>query len=529
MSTAENRLIRADPLLRDIALLDKRFRGALGDWRRIDRVRGFGGPNNPYDDFAPKLERLFERARMTFDQGNMNLARDAYGTLFETLALKDDYGFAITRPKSISICDEQVRYLRAVGETAPAGKRGVELTERMHHLRRTLWERCELTVRSLLDIAPMSQDVREAWLDELIDVLRPDREREADRWLREAVLLRRGATGLLDLARQDSPWRPQAWLDWLEAVAARQDPSQLLPGAKEALTNIPEGLESRAVAADHLASAAQALNDRESLLTARWEAFRAEPFPRRLLDLRDAARDRKAQDKWMHQVVTRLYDETGGLIPGPWVGGGMRGDQVLFLQDGDCFTSGATDGTTACALMLAGDWRKTFEMAREDGYPDWVGQMTARAFILPVILAWLAGWPEHPTPANTAALLDAALDLFDVPEDPEPQVSRRLRSALAEVVPTWKEPAQTAKAAIVNACVRLVRAGVQATFEGDYHPHVQDATVLVVATAEVLRAQQSDAAGVEFLDRLTAKYRQHRDFTNQLALGRRQMRRNSST
>jgi hypothetical protein len=54
-----------------IASFDARFRAALGDWRRLDRVRGFGGPNNPYDDFAPKLERLFGRARKAFDQRNM--------------------------------------------------------------------------------------------------------------------------------------------------------------------------------------------------------------------------------------------------------------------------------------------------------------------------------------------------------------------------------------------------------------------------------------------------------------------------
>ncbi|HOY57603.1 MAG TPA: hypothetical protein PK640_05630 [Verrucomicrobiota bacterium] len=525
MSTATTRQFRPDSLLRDIASLDRRFRAALGDWRRIDRVRGFGGPNNPYDDFAPRLERLFARARTAVNQGNMNLARDAYAALFATLALKDDYGFAITRPKSISICDEQVRYLRTVGETAPAGKRGAQLTERMHHLRRTLWEQCKLTIGALLESASLTQDVREAWLDELIAALRDDREREADRWLREAVQLRCGAVGLQELARQDSPWRPQAWLDWLESVATHQEPSRLLQSAREALANMPDGLESRAVAADHLASAAQALNDRESLLTARWEAFRAEPFPRRLLDLRDAACGRKAQSQWVLQAVTRACDETGGLIPGPLVCGGMGGDQVLFLEDGDCFASGPTNGTDALALMLTGDWRKTFKMAREDGYPDWVGQMTARAFILPVIMAWLVGWPEHPAPASTASLLDAALDRFDVPEEPEQQVSRRLRSALAEVVPTWKEPAKAGKAIVVNACVRLVRAGVQATFERDYHPHVQDATVLAVATAEVLRAQQSDAAGFEFLDRLTAKYRQHPHFTHELTVCRGQMQR----
>jgi hypothetical protein len=192
-------------------------------------------------------------------------------------------------------------------------------------------------------------------------------------------------------------------------------PRRLVAGSQEALQNIPEGLESRAVAADHLACAAQALADHESMLAARWEAFRAEPFPRRLLDLRDAARDRKAQDHWMLQVVTRACDQTAGLIPGPFVDGGGSGDQVLFLGDGDQFTSGPANATTACALMLAGHWRQAFKMARDEGFLDWVGATTPRSFILPVIMAWLVGWPERPMPASTAALLEAALDLFDNP------------------------------------------------------------------------------------------------------------------
>jgi hypothetical protein len=492
MPAATKRQLRPDLLLKDIASLDARFRAALGDWRRLDRVRGFGGADNPYDDFAPKLERLFERARKTFDQGNMSLASEAYAALFATLALKDDYGFAITRPESISICDEQVRYLRAVSELAPPGQRGVALTEGMHRLRRNLWERCSLTVQSLLECAPISPDVRDAWLDEIIAVARPDREREADCWLREAVRLRGGAVGLRELARQESPWRPQAWLDWLEAIAGQSDPAGLLRAAKEALQNIPEGLESRTVAADHLAGAAQALADHESLLTARWEAFRAEPFPRRLLDLRDAARDRKAQDHWMLQVVTRACDETGGLIPGPWVDGGTGGDRVLFLGDGDQFTSGPANATTACALMLAGNWREAFKLARDDEFFDWAGTTTPQTFVLPVMMAWLVGWPEGPMPASIAALLEAALDPFDDPREPAERVSRRLRRALEEVVPTWEEPSQAAKAEVVNTCARLVRAGVQVMIESGHHPCVQRAIVMAAATAELLQAQQSD-------------------------------------
>ena len=72
-----------------------------------------------------------------------------------------------------------------------------------------------LTVQALFECAPMSPDLRDAWLDEIIACLRHDREREADCWLREAVRLRHGSVGLRELALQDRPWRPHAWLDWL--------------------------------------------------------------------------------------------------------------------------------------------------------------------------------------------------------------------------------------------------------------------------------------------------------------------------
>jgi hypothetical protein len=173
--------------------------------------------------------------------------------------------------------------------------------------------------------------------------------------------------------------------------------------------------------------------------------------------------------------------------------------------------------------MLAGSWRQAFKMARDDGYADWVGATTPRSFILPVIMAWLVGWPERPMPASVAASLQEALDLFDNPQEPEERVSRRLRCALEEVVPTWKEPTRTVKAVVMNTCTRLVRAGVQVMLDSGRHPRVESAIVMVAATAEVLQAQQSDAAALEFLNEFLAKHRQHEDFTNRLRIRGRQV------
>ena len=55
MPTAENRQLRANALLRGIALLDKRFRAARAGWRRIDCVRGFAGPNAVAFGFPDEL------------------------------------------------------------------------------------------------------------------------------------------------------------------------------------------------------------------------------------------------------------------------------------------------------------------------------------------------------------------------------------------------------------------------------------------------------------------------------------------
>lgn len=102
-------------------------------------------------------------------------------------------------------------------------------------------------------------------------------------------------------------------------------------------------------------------------------------------------------------------------------------------------------------------------------------------------------------------------------------MSRRLRCALEEVVPTWKEPAQAVKAVVVNTCTRLVRTGVQVMLDSGRHSRVESAIVMVAATAEMLQVQQSDTAALKFLNEFVAKHRQHRDFTSQLRIRRRQV------
>jgi len=510
--------IQPKPLAEGISALETRFRRAMGDSRRLDRVRGFGGSNNPYDDFAPPLGGLFQRTRQAFDEGKMELARDAYAALFAVLALKDDYGFSITRPKGLVIRDEQVRYLRALGQTAEPGARSVLLIQTKRRLTQSLWEGCDLSIQMVLEISPLKARERDEWVDDLMGQLGQDRESDADRWLREAVRLRSGGDGLRDLARRDSPWRPRAWLDWLETLAEHESPNRMLEAAEEALAHIPEGLELRATAADHLARAATMLDDRNRLIVARWEAFRAEPFSDRLLDLWLAAANAKDQRAWMRRVATAACNPTGGLIPGPFVDGFCSTHEVLLKEDGDYFTSGPSDEIVACARLLAGDWREAFRMACGEAFNDWVGNRTLPMFVLPVMMAWLMQWPEKELPSNIAELLDDAVGLFAVPGEVHSRPDRRLKVALSESIPRWKHAPAAVSAKVADRCLRLIRKGIAATLKNPDPDRNGRVALLAAAAAETLRERRSEAEAVEFLGELARTHQRRPEFVDALRL-----------
>ncbi|MBI3869163.1 MAG: hypothetical protein HY299_11615 [Verrucomicrobia bacterium] len=519
---------QSDPLLDDIFSFERRFRRALGDGRRIDRVRGFGGSNNPYDDFAPALGRLFERTRQAFDQEKMELARDAYAGLFALLGLRDDYGFAITRPEGLVIRDDQARYLRAIGQTASTQERPVLMIHTKRLLAQSLWEGCDLSIQTLLEIAPLRPLEREEWLDNLICALDQDCEPGADRWLREAVRLRHGADGLRDLTRRKSPWRPRVWLDWLEMLEKRESPNSMLEAAEEALAHIPEGLELRATAADHLARAATQVGDRRREIAARWEAFRAAPFPARLLDLWVAAGGAKEQRTWMRRVATVACDQTGGLIPGPLVDGLCPSSEVLLKEDGDYFTSGPSSEIVACARLLAGDWREALRMACTDPLDASAEGHNIRMLVLSVMLAWLTRWPNKELAPNTAEILDDAMGLFDISGEVPTQLGHSFKMAFSKAIPRWKPAPPSVGATVEDRCLRLVRSEITAalkTFELVRNGRV---ALLAGAATEVLRERRSEADAIGFMDDLTRIHRSRPEFAEALRLRWRRNTRNAA-
>src|SRR3990172_5567199 len=170
-------------------------------WGEYDDEDSLG----PYEEFVEPLAALFDRAEAAFDFGDLALARRAYQKLFEALTLEDDYG-PRTRADDLSevdIDEARARYLRAVYETGRPAHHPPALFEQMRQTQSWLAGRRPM-LDNIIPITPHPLPDPNRFLRDWIDYLRKQSGGDADAWLREAVRLAQGTSGLGELARTES-------------------------------------------------------------------------------------------------------------------------------------------------------------------------------------------------------------------------------------------------------------------------------------------------------------------------------------
>lgn len=509
---------KAESLLQDATAFKDRLAKAMknpgerahiqSSWRDDDES------NEAYTDFGPELERLFDRTRTVFELARFDLACGTYEQLFEALSLQDDYGFGIHRPDGLDVREERARYLRSVLEAAHERERARSLLQTAHKLRKELWDASDVSPIEAIEITPRELAEKERLFDELLKLLGKDTERESDRWLREITRIRHGTPGLEKLARAHGERRPYAWVDWLEAVAAEGDPKKLVSASKDALAGIPDGLSLRATAADHLSNAALALKDHKTAMLGCWEGFRADPYPRRLLDLWELTDSSAERQRWMKRA--EMYSEQGGEpeLPGPFVGGTGREEDAPFLESGEGFNDAASNATTMCARLLVGDWEGTLDKAKDEPSLGWSSGDNVQALVIPVLMSWFAGWPGAEPGPNLAELLKQTLIRADEWDEKEPRTSARLRAALAEAIRLWRVPSDMSKSveAVARICLKRVNAIVEAQHRGAYGR----AALLAAAVAEMHRSRGKAAEAEAVFSGLLTRHNRKSAFKNEL-------------
>lgn len=515
---AAQQVIEQEELLADIADLAQELRTEMEGAEYWEERSGWGeyyddeDSLGPYAEFVEPLVDLFDRTEAAFDYGQLPLARTAYEALFEILELEDDYGRGVqaTDLTGVAIDEARARYLRAVYELEPPDRRPQALFEHMQQMHSGLLRRY-LRLEDLIQVSPKPLPEREQFLADWIAFLRTQAGSEADAWLREAVRLSQGTPGLETLARTEGKARPRAYLDWFRALAQENKEQDVLLAAQEALQTLPERLPIRAAIADHLCTAAAALNETELLRAGRWEAFLAKPTLTRLLDLWDAMPAGEERTAQMHQAVQHvrayLADPPG------------RQTEVSWDQDDLERPVWIDHSVLAHACLLAEELEAARQLAAGEKVLGWSHSSNPQGLVVPFFLILLSGRQSLVAlPPNLAQLwnwgLSASVGFWFSSRQPD-SVQARLEQVYAEQFDrvSLRENRQPE---ILAWCVEVAHRRVDGIVGGQHRKSYNKAAVVTTACAEVLRLRGDRAAADSLVSDVRNRFPRHRAFQAEL-------------
>ncbi len=515
---------------------DPSAHGAPGSYELLDDISGLAHalrekarewedfwPENdvlgPFAEFLEPLTALFLRVQEASERGHSPLAREAYRALFALFESQDDRarGPRAEHLAQVDFPEARARYLRAVYVTTPPGTRACVLLEEMRRAHALLPRGPRPLLREWLDLSSEPLPELDAFLRDWVSLLRRQEGPDADAWLREAIRLSQGTRGLRELAFSEPTRHPRAFVDVLAALEREGSPHEVLSIAREALEVLPAGLPVRAAIAGFLASAAERLGQPDTVRSARWEAFVAQPTLARLLDLRDTGPSEPERAQVMHQAARHLED----VLQKPR---GPSGSMVALPGDEDRLEAPAHADRRllAQAWLLAHDGEAAHALAAKDSTLGWTYGDNPQGLVVPCFLALLSGQPLEQLPRNVDALWHQALDSGTRAGDwysgdtrHDEGLRERLARAYAEALPAFSlEPAGRER--MREWCLEIARKRASTIVSRQHRRSYAKAAVLLAACAEVLWLHGEQARGNLLLAGFREGFRRHRAFQAEL-------------
>ena len=509
----------AEALLADIVALADELQGATAEaegWDEYHEEDSLG----PYAAFVEPLTALFDRAAAAFDAGNVTLARTAYQHLFETLSYEDDYGRGVRAEdlQAVTLSTAPARYLRAVYDTESLAHRPAVLFEAMQQVRSWLATPRPM-LEDLIQIAPQPLPDQEQFFLDWIAFLRTQSSSAADAWLREAVRLSQGTTGLETLARAEGVQRPRAYLDWCAALAAEGKPQAVLAAAHEALQTLPRPLPLRAAVADYLCTAATHLHDTAALRAGRWEAFVAQPTLARLLDVWEVSPD--GTDRMMRmsqaaQHVQQTLSNPPAQVTHAWV------DAIETPVWPD-------KSVLAHAYLLAGDWDAAYRLAAPEQVLGWSSSHNTQGLVVSCCLVQMSGAVPGRLPPNLTQLWHWELQnstgfvSWYGADAGEASLLVRLQHAYTECLPALSLTSDQ-QAELLTWCLDVAQRRIDAIVSNQHRGSYDKAALLLASCTELLRLLGKAQEARALLDDVRQQFRRHRAFQAELQTAMQRMR-----
>jgi len=501
----------SEELLADIDTLADELQEALDeadDWDEYDEEDSLG----PYEEFVETLTVLFDRAAAACDAGNVALARTAYHNLFAALSLEDDYGRGVRAEnlQDVDMGEARARYLRAVYDTEPPTHRPAVLFDALLEARSWL-SSARPMLDDIIQIAPQPLPDQEQFWRDWIAFLHTQSGSDADAWLREAVRLSQGTSGLETLARTEGVQRPRAYLDWCATLEAEGNHQAVLAAAQEALRALPEPLPIRAAVADYLCAAALHRHDTAALRVGRWEAFVAKPTLARLLDVWEVTPIGTERTGRMHQAAQHMQQ---ALAHPP--------SQVMHVWEDTLESPVWPDKSVlAHAYFLAGDWGAAYQLAAPEQVLGWSSSHNPQGLVVACFLVQLSGTSPGQLPPNLVQLWHWELQnstgfvAWHSTDTGEASLLTRLQHAYTEYLPATSWPSDQ-QADMLAWCLDVAQRRIDAIVSNQHRGSYDKAALLLAACAELLRLLGKAQEAVALLDDVRQRFPRHRAFQTEL-------------
>ncbi len=475
----------------------------------------------PYEKFVKPLTNLFDRTEATFDHGNLSLARAAYGKLFAVLNLEDDYGRGVQASDltGVDIDAASTRYLRTIYKLEPLQERSQAIFDHLQQLRSGLMTR-QLMLEDLIRISPEPLLDRKQFLTDWIAFLRTRSGSDVDAWLREAVRLSQGTSGLETLAQTEGQTRPRAYLDWFTALEQEGKHQELLLAAQEALQTLPAQLPIRAAIADHLGMAATQLNETEVLRAGRWEAFLSKPTLSRLLDLWEVTPPGAKRTTLMQHTVQHIQSYLAR--PSRRMNNVGRGEDDLERP------AIIDQSILAHACLLAEDFETAHQLAAAQKVLGWSSNSNPQGLVVPFFLVLLSGRAPDALTTNLAQLwawaLQTNLGIWLELREKKGSAFKRLERAYAELF-AKASLSNDRQAEILSWSLDVAQQRVQTIVGGKHHKSYGKAAILTAACAETLRLRGDREVAGSLVNEVSQRFPRHRAFQAKLKTTTQKMKR----
>jgi tetratricopeptide (TPR) repeat protein len=370
----------------------------------------------------------------------------------------------------------------------------------------------------IIQIAPQPLPDQEQFWRDWIAFLHTQSGSDADAWLREAVRLSQGTSGLETLARTEGVQHPRAYLDWCAALEAEGNHQAVLAAAQEALRALPEPLPIRAAVADYLCAAALHRHDTAALRVGRWEAFVAKPTLARLLDVWEVTPIGTERTGRMHQAAQHMQH---ALAHPP--------SQGLHVWEDDLESPVWPDKSVlAHAYFLAGDWGAAYQLAAPEQVLGWSSSHNPQGLVVACFLVQLAGTSPGQLPPNLAQLWHWELQnstgfvAWHSTDTGEASLLTRLQHAYMEYLPATSWPSDQ-QADMLAWCLDVVQRRIDAIVSNQHRGSYDKAALLLAACAELLRLLGKAQEAAALLDEARQRFPRHRAFQTELQAAIRRM------